>query len=51
MATQEQIDAAKAARAAYLREWRKNNKDKVKEHRLNYWIRKAEAAAREAEQK
>lgn len=51
MATKQEIEAAKAAKAAYEREWRRSNPDKVKEYRLKYWIRKAEAAAREAEQK
>lgn len=51
MASQEQIDAARAAKAAYMREWRRKNRDKDREYRLKYWIRKAEAAAREAGQK
>lgn len=32
---------AKQSRAEYLREWRKKNKDKVKQYNQSYWERKA----------
>lgn len=32
---------AKKTRAEYLREWRKKNKDKVKQYNRSYWERKA----------
>lgn len=31
----------KAARAAYAREWRKKNPEKVKKYNENYWLKKA----------
>jgi hypothetical protein len=31
----------KAAKRAYLKEWRANNKDKVRQHNYNYWAKKA----------
>lgn len=34
-------DKAKAARNAYLREWRKKNPNKVREHQANFWERQA----------
>ena len=30
-----------AARAAYAREWRKKNPEKVKKYNENYWLKKA----------
>lgn len=33
---------AKAARAAYQREWRKKNPEKVREINERYWLRRAE---------
>lgn len=35
-------EAARAARAAYLREWRKRNPDKQREYTRRSWERKAE---------
>ncbi|OOM16746.1 hypothetical protein [Clostridium saccharobutylicum] len=35
-------DKAKEAKRAYMKKWRKNNKDKVKEHQERYWTKKAE---------
>ena len=36
--TQTELDAIVAEeRRKYFREWRKNNKDKVKEHNATYW--------------
>ena len=34
--------AAKAARAAYQRNWRKRNPDRVREINERYWMRRAE---------
>ena len=34
-------EAAKEARRAYLREWRRKNAEKVKESQTKYWERKA----------
>ena len=40
--TQAEIDAfRKAQQAAYAREWRKNNPEKVKATKERYWRRKA----------
>ncbi len=35
------IDAAAKARREYFRQWRSNNKDKVKEYNKRYWEKKA----------
>ena len=32
---------AKAEMAKYMREWRKKNKDKVKDYNAKYWEKKA----------
>lgn len=40
--------AANAARAAYMREWRAANKDRVRVINQNYWARKAAKAAAQA---
>lgn len=37
---------AKAAAAAYAREWRKRNPDKCREYQRRYWERKAAEAAK-----
>lgn len=42
-------DKAKEARNAYMREWRKNNKKKVKEANERYWAKKAKAQEQEGE--
>lgn len=34
-------DKAKETRNKYMREWRKNNKDKVKAQQQRYWERKS----------
>lgn len=39
--TQVEIDAMKAARNAYRREWRKKNPDKVKAAQERYWLKRA----------
>ena len=41
--TPEQLERARQARNAYLRKWRAENPDKVREQRLRYWLRKVEA--------
>ena len=38
---------ARAARAAYMREWRKKNPEKHREYDAAKWERKAAAAAKE----
>lgn len=34
-------DAAKKAQAAYIKEWRAKNPNKVKQYQISYWERKA----------
>lgn len=43
----ELTEAAKQARADYMREWRKRNPEKIKELNRRYWERKARKAANE----
>lgn len=38
-------EAARQARAAYKRQWNKNNRDKIKASVERYWERKAAATA------
>lgn len=40
--TPEQIKKAKAAKNAYMREWRRKHKAAAQEACLRYWLRKAE---------
>lgn len=40
--------AARAARAAYMREYRKKNREKQKQYNLEYWARKYEEMVKEA---
>ena len=40
---------AKAARAKYMREWRKKNPDKQREYNARKWERKAQQIAAEKE--
>ena len=47
MAKVELSDAALEARRKYIREWKRNNPDKVKTYHVNYWERKAKEAANE----
>ena len=35
-------ELARQERLEYFRQWRANNKDKVKQHNQNYWIKKAQ---------
>lgn len=46
---QKTIDAAKEARRAYQREWRRNNPDKVKATTMRYWAKKALQMGKEQE--
>ena len=41
--TPEQIEKAKAAKNAYMREWRRKHKAAAQAACLRYWLRKAEA--------
>lgn len=34
-------ELAAEARRAYFKEWRAKNKDKVKQHNANFWLKKA----------
>lgn len=45
-------EIAREERLAYFREWRANNKDKVKKHNTTYWQNRAKRrlAEREANQ-
>ncbi|WP_300348110.1 hypothetical protein [Clostridium sp.] len=40
-------DKAREERNAYLREWRKKNKEKVKNYNKSYWERKVQSNKRE----
>ena len=40
---------AKAAYSAYMKEWRKNNRDKEREYRARHWEKKAKQLAAERE--
>lgn len=40
-------EAAKKARAAYMREWRSKNRERCKQYAINQWERRAERMARE----
>lgn len=42
MASKNMNAKAKKARSEYLKQWRKNNPDKVKQHAINYWLKKAQ---------
>lgn len=50
MASQEIDTAARAAKNKYLREWRKNNPEKVKAAANRYWAKKAAQAETKEEQ-
>lgn len=43
-------DEAREARNAYMREWRKKNKDKVKAARERHWEKKAREANEQEQQ-
>ena len=40
-------EAAKKARAAYMREWRSKNRERCKQYAVNQWERRAERRAQE----
>ena len=44
-------EEAKAARRAYKKQWRANNKDKIKASTARYWERKAKQAEEEERQR
>lgn len=44
-------DAAREARRAYQREWRRRNPDKVKEYAARYWAQLAERKGESQQQK
>ena len=48
--TNAQKEAARQARNAYLRAWRRKNPDKVKEMHEKYWLKKAEREAAKLEE-
>ena len=35
-------DLAREKQREYMREWRKKNKDKVRQYNADYWLRKAQ---------
>ena len=39
-------ERAKAARRAYIREWQRKNKDKIRAAQERYWLRKAQELER-----
>lgn len=41
--------AAANERKAYMRKWRAANKDKIKKHQENYWLKKAQEKLRSDE--
>ncbi|MBR3560930.1 MAG: hypothetical protein IKN81_05300 [Oscillospiraceae bacterium] len=43
----EKSDKAREAQRQYLREWRKKNKDKVRQYNEKYWQRKGESLSTE----
>lgn len=48
--TKAERDAAREARNAYLREWRRKNPQRVRELRERYWLRKARKQSGEVEE-
>ena len=44
-------EIAREERLAYFREWRANNKDKVKKHNATYWEKRAKRIIAEREAK
>lgn len=42
-------EKAREAQRAYMREWRRKNKDKVRSNNLRYWERKAQKAVQNEE--
>ena len=44
---QNDIERARAAKAAYMRAWARKNKEKRKAASLRYWLKKADQAEQE----
>lgn len=44
-----QNDYVKEVKQEYFRNWRKNNKDKVKKNNANYWKKKADLLKKQKE--
>lgn len=44
-------DRARQARLEYMREWRRKNKDKVRENNRRYWERRAQKMHKQMEEK
>jgi len=44
MSKNELTEEAREARREYMRNWRRKNKEKAKQHQIDYWNRKAEKA-------
>lgn len=40
---EKETEMAKAAQRAYMKQWRKNNPEKVRRHNMNSWLKKAQA--------
>ncbi|MDD3187797.1 MAG: phosphatase [Bacilli bacterium] len=39
---EEELKLAKAEKKAYMIEWRKNNKERIKVHNTRYWLKRSE---------
>lgn len=39
---EEELKLAKAEKKAYMDEWRKNNKERIKIHNARYWLKRSE---------
>lgn len=48
--TRKDIDAGRKARAAYMRDWRAANRDKVQQYNRDYWQRRAARDAVKADE-
>lgn len=49
MNTNELSEQAKKSRNDYYRQWRANNKDRIREYNARYWAKRAERMAQEQE--
>lgn len=47
--TNEEQEKIRAAKAAYQREWRRKNPDKIRQYQQKYWSKKAKSNAEAAE--
>ena len=50
MSTKKIKRAAAEERREYYRQWRKENRDKIKKYNANYWQRRAEKKAKNQEE-